>query len=161
MVAVALVLAHPLEHGKSLLIAFASDNADSTAAISARVLEDTPLTGTGAKTFAAIAPIYRESGDTLAGPVAATAAADLAIELGWPMVTLVLAATIAAIIIMMRAALQRGRDSFYPAMGASALIMLSLLAFTNGGLLGNACGLMIAAVIGLTAVQRRSRTVGA
>jgi hypothetical protein len=159
VVAAVFVLAQPPEHGKSFLLAFATDDGASAVAISARVLEDTPLAGTGAETFAAIAPIYREAGDTPAGPVAATAAADLAIELGRPMAALVLAAAIAAIVTLMRAALQRGRDSFYPAMGASALITSCLLAFMNGGLSGNASGLMIAGIFGLAAVQRQSRTV--
>ena len=56
------------------------------------------------------------------------------------------------------ASLQRGRDSFYPAMGGGCLITLLLLSFNNVGLLGTATSLIAAAIIGLGIAQSKSRT---
>ena len=74
------------------------------------------------------------------------------------MLWLTVAATVAFIIMLLRASLQRGRDLFYPAMGGGCLITLLLLAFTNAGLLGAATGLIVAATLGLAFAQSQSRT---
>ena len=156
--AIFLVTAQPFERGRSLLLAFATSSSATTAA-SERMLTDTPLVGTGAGTFAALLPIYREIDDPPAGPVAATTAATLAIELGKPMFWLIVAATVASIFILFRASLRRGRDSFYPATGGSCLVTLLLLAFNNAGLLGTATSLIAAVALGLAFAQSKSRTV--
>jgi hypothetical protein len=155
--AIFLVIVQPFERGRSLLLAFATPSSATTAA-SERMLADASLVGTGAGTFAALLPIYREIGDP-AGPVAATTAATLAIELGEPMFWLIVTATIAAIFILFRASLHRGRDSFYSAMGASCLVTLLILGFNNAGLLGTATGLIAAVALGLAFAQSKSRTV--
>jgi hypothetical protein len=90
--------------------------------------------------------------------VAATAAATVAIELGKPMFWLISIAIVGYIFMLLRASLQRGRDSFYPAMGAGCLITLLLLSLNNVGLFGMATSLIAAAVIGLGIAQSRSRT---
>ena len=149
------VATQPTERGRSLLLAFAA----SPTAASEHVLGDAPLVGTGAGTFAALAQIYREADDPPPRYVASTAVATLAIELGKPMLGLIVAATAAAIIALLRASLQRGRDSFYPAMGGSCLITLLLLAFVNGGLLASPASLIAAATLGLAVAQSKSRTV--
>jgi hypothetical protein len=158
-VAILLAPAHLLQRGTSILLAFSTAHSASLSALSERVLGDAPLFGTGARTFAAIAPIYREMDDPQPGSVAATAAATFAIELGAPMLCLTVAATIGFIIMLLRASLQRGRDSFYPAMGGSCLITLLLLAFINAGLLGAATSLIVAATLGLAFAQSQSRAV--
>lgn len=156
-VATMLAAAH-LEKHASLALVFAAAPSASLSAFSERVLEDAPLVGTGAGTFAAVAPIYRELDDPPPGSVAATAAATFAIELGMPMLCLTAVATVAFIIVLLRASVQRGRDSFYPAMGGGCLITLLLLAFTNAGLLGAATGLIVATTLGLAFAQSQSRT---
>ena len=90
--AILLAVAHPAERGTSVSLAFAATSA-SVSAMSERVLDDAPLVGTGAGTFAALAPIYREIDDPPPGSVASTAAAAFAIELGKPMLWLIAAAT--------------------------------------------------------------------
>ncbi len=156
--AIFLVIVQPFERGRSLLLTFATPSSATTAA-SERMLADTPLVGAGAGTFAALLPIYREIDDPPAGPVAATTAATLAIELGQPMFWLIVAATVASIFVLFRASLLRGRDSFYSAMGGSCLVTLLLLAFNNAGLLGTAASLIAAAALGLACAQSKSRTV--
>ncbi|MGH6676425.1 MAG: hypothetical protein ACRECE_09430, partial [Xanthobacteraceae bacterium] len=134
--AVLLLAAHPAEHDRSVLLAFGAAPSASLTSLSERVLEDAPLVGTGAGTFGALAPVYREIDDPPPGAAAATATAAFAIELGKPMLWLIMAAAAASILVLLRAALRRGRDSFYPAMGGGCLITVMLLAFTNAGLLG-------------------------
>jgi len=147
--AILLLAYHPAERGTSVLLAFAGTSDPSLIA---------PLLGTGAGTFAALAPIYREIDDPPAGSTAATAGAVFAIELGKPMFWLITVAAAGLILILLRASLQRGRDSFYSAMGGSCLITLVLLSFNNAGLFGTASSLISSAVIGLGIAQSKSRT---
>jgi hypothetical protein len=158
--AIFFTIVRPVESGKTLLLAFATSSAVTTAA-SERMLADTPLVGTGAGTFAALLPIYGETiDDSPASSVsAATTAATLAIELGAPMFWLIVTATVASIFVLFRASLRRGRDSFYPAMGGGCLVTLLLLAFNNAGLFGTATSLIAAVALGLALAQSRSRIV--
>jgi hypothetical protein len=149
------IATHPADHVKSVLLAFASPPTVATE----HVLGDAPAAGTGAGTFAALARIYREMDDPLPQAVASTTAASYAIELGRPMLWLIALATAGSVIILLRASLQRRRDSFYPAMGGSCLITQLLLAFVNAGLLTTAVGLVTAAALGLAFAQSKSRTV--
>jgi hypothetical protein len=159
--AVLLLAYQPAERGASVPLAFAGASDPSLIALSERVLHNAPLVGTGAGTFAALAPIYRQIDDPPPGPTAVTAAATLAVELGRPMFWLITVATAGCIFILLRASLRRGRDSFYPAMGGSCLITLLLLSFNNAGLFGTASSLISAAVIGLGIAQSKSRTAKA
>lgn len=140
---------------KSLPLAFA---AGATAA-SQRMLDDAPLSGIGAGNFAALAPVYQELDDPAAATAAPTAAAAIAIELGRPVLWLIVAAIGAAIFVLLRATLRRGRNSFLPAAGASALLTILFLFFINAGLLGTAAAMLAAVTIGLAFAQSRSRTV--
>jgi hypothetical protein len=159
LVAAILMLApRPEEHGTSAPLALARASSASLIALNERMLDDAPLVGTGAGTLAALAPIYREIDDPQPTSVAATAAAAIAIELGKPMFWLIATAMAGYIFILLRASLQRGRDSFYPAMGGGCLITLLLLSFNNVGLLGTATSLIAAAIIGLGIAQSKSRT---
>jgi hypothetical protein len=156
--AILLLAYHPAERGMSVPLAFAGASDPSLIALNERALHDAPLLGTGAGTFAALLPIYREIDDPTPGSTAATAAAVFAIELGRPMFWLITVATAGLILILLRASLHRGRDSFYSAMGGSCLITLVLLSFNNADLFGTACSLISAAVIGLGIAQSKSRT---
>lgn len=158
-VAMLLFASYPIERGKSLLLAFAITSPESRTSVSERVLDDAPLLGTGAGTFAAVAPLYREMDNPRSGPVASTTAATWAIELGRPMLALIAAVTVGFAISLLRASLQRGRDSFYSAMGGSCLVTLLLLSFSNASLLGNVPGLIAAVVLGVSIAQSKSRTM--
>jgi hypothetical protein len=155
--AILLVTAQPVEPGLSVTLAFAERSSQPVIALNQRMLDDAPLVGTGAGTLAALAPVYREMNDPPAGS-AATTTASFATELGRPMLWLIAAVTVGAIVTLLRASLRRGRDSFYPAMGASCLITQLLLAFTNAGLLGTATSLIMASALGLSFAQSKSRT---
>jgi len=156
-IAIVLVLARPTPHDLSLTLAFASQSSPRVMALSQRMLDDTPVAGTGAGTFAVLAPTYREIDDPPSASPVPTAAGALAIELGKPMLWLIIAATIALILVLLRASLLRGRDSFYSAMAGSSLLALLLICLTNAGLLATAPALLIAATLGLGLAQSKSR----
>ena len=156
--AILLIATQPSARGRSLLLSFAVSSPTSPPSVSERVLKDAPFAGTGAGTFAVVAPIYREMDDPPTDSVAATTAASLGIELGRPLLWLIVAATAASIVFLLNCCLKRGRDLFYPAMGASCLATMLLLSFVNPGLLGNAAGLIAAITLGLAIAQSKSRT---
>ena len=76
------------------------------------MLADSPWMGIGAGTFASLLPIYQGAGDTMINPAAPTAAVEIAIELGRPMLWALILAVLIGIIMLLRGALHRGRDSF-------------------------------------------------
>jgi hypothetical protein len=156
-IAVVLVATRPVPHDLSLLLAFAGESAPRSIALSQRMLDDTPVVGTGAGTFTALAPIYREVDDPPADFPAPTTAVAIAIEYGKPMLWLIVAATAALIILLLHASLQRGRDSLYSAMAGSCLLTLLLICFTNAGFLKTTPELLIAVTLGLGLAQSKSR----
>lgn len=156
-IAVLLLAAHPTEHGTSISLSFATSPA-ALRSLNQHVLDDAPLVGAGARTFLSLVPIYREINDPQPACSAATAAATFAIELGRPMLWLIVLGTLLGVVVLLRDALQRGRDWFYPAMGGGCLLTLLLLSFVNAGLLGNATGLLIAAALGVGFAQSKSRS---
>ncbi len=162
-ISVAMILAagEPNLRTKSFLLAFAVDSPASLTSMSQRMLDDAPVTGTGAGTFAAIAPIYREVDDQVTESTAPTAAATFAIELGEPMLWLIVAMAAGLTMVLLRASLRRGRDSFYPAAGAGCIITLLFLAFVNAGLLGSSVDIIASAGLGLAFAQSKSRSIRA
>ena len=156
-VAVLLVAAYPTHPDVSTQLAYAQDSQPSVLALNQRILEDSPFVGTGAGTFAALVPIYRQINDVQSIETAATTAAQQSVELGKPMFSLIVIASVAFLIILLRASLRRGRDSFYSAMGGSCLLTLLLLVFIDASSLATASGLIIAAILGLAFAQSKSR----
>jgi hypothetical protein len=156
-IAVALVTARPTPHDLSLPLAFAGQSSPRSMALSERMLDDAPILGTGAGTFAALAPMYREIGDPPSASPAPTAAGAIAVEMGKPMLWLIVAATIGLTLLLLRASLIRGRDSFYSAMTGSCLLTLLLMGFTSSGLLETAPALLAATVVGLGLAQSKTR----
>lgn len=156
-VAVLLLAAHPIERGTSFTLSFASSS--SLRSLAQHVLDDAPWVGTGANTFAALAPTYREISDPEPGCSAATAAATLAIELGRPMLWLIVFSAFAVVLVLLRDSLRRGRDWFHPAMAGSCTIAMLLIAFINAGLFGSTTALLFSAALGLGFAQSKSRAV--
>jgi hypothetical protein len=118
-----------------------------------RILADAPVVGTGAGTFQSLVPIYRPTDPGNARLDAVTAAAKISIELGRPMLWLGAGASVVAALFLLRGALRRGRDYFYPAAGAASLVTLTLLAFVNNGLFGSTLALVAAMALGLAFAQ--------
>ena len=159
VIAVVLLIANaPGVRTVDLSLGFATHPSSLSVLLTQRILADVPWTGIGAGNFAAISPIYRDIEDA-ATIVAPTAAAAIVVELGRPMLWAIVAAITGAAGVLLRAALRRGRDSFFPAAGASTLVTLLILSFGNAGLFGTAISIIAAAVIGSGLAQSKSRTV--
>jgi uncharacterized membrane protein len=141
-----------------LTLAFAARAPAPLIALTQRTLTETAWWGTGAGTYAAALPIYRGISELTAGPLAPTAAAKIAVELGRPFFWAVLAAAMALFITFLSRALKRHRDSFYSIAGAGCIMTTSLLAFTNMSLLSTPVLVVTSAVIGLAIAQSKSRS---
>jgi hypothetical protein len=153
---IAIVANHDARAG-DLTLAFAADAPAALLAVTQRILADVPWAGTGAGTFADLLPTYRDAGDALTGASAPTAAATMAVELGRSMLAAIVVAAAAGATALMRAALKRGRDSFYAAAGAGCLVAIVILGFTNAGVFATAPSIILAAVLGLAVAQSKSR----
>ena len=118
-----------------------------------RMLSDAKWGGSGAGSFEALLPIYRDTADSLEIP---TAAATIAIEMGRPFLwTCVIVALMGASTLFGRALL-RGRDYVYSSAGAGCIIALLISSFANDGILGWTPSLMISVVCGLAFAQSKS-----
>jgi hypothetical protein len=158
LIAIAVIVTRPAIGNIDLTLAFASRQPASLISATQHILADAPWTGTGAGTFASLLPIYRDAGDTVADRAAPTAASSIAIALGRPMFWMIVVTVLFAIFVLLRGALNRGRDSFYPAAGASSLLLVLFFSFCNNGILGLPVGICAAAIIGLAFAQCTSRT---
>jgi hypothetical protein len=134
-----------------------SDN-DALEAITKRILSDAPWFGSGVGSFETLVNVYQQPGDILRITTASTAAAKIAIELGRPMLWTVSSMTILAIAALLRGALRRGRDSFYPALGASCLIALLIRGFGDASIFAQVVSIVAAATLGLALAQSRGQT---
>ena len=138
-------------HMLSPFLQFATAASPDTISVAQRILQDTGWQGTGAATYAQLLPIYQEFGSSVTK--APSTASAFAIELGWPMTLFIIAAAIGLIVMLYRGALNRGRDSFYPAAATACTTLIFFQAFCDTSLL-NSCVAMIGdVVIGLGLAQ--------
>jgi hypothetical protein len=141
-----------------LTLAFASNQSEVLIAVTRRILADAPWTGIGAGALSSILPVYRNAEDAEAAVAAPTTAVKIAIELGRPMLWGIVIVVVAGILLLLRGALNRGRDSFYAAAGAGSLVFVLLWAFCDIGILGTPVGICIASLVGLAIAQCKSRS---
>jgi hypothetical protein len=123
-----------------------------------RMIEDSEVLGSGAGTFSALRPIYGTARDVGADTTPPTAAAAIVIELGRPMWVVLALIAFAGAAVLLRRALQRGRDWVYPAVGAGCIVLMSIEAFTDATLFNGAVATVAAAIIGLGLAQSVSRS---
>jgi len=139
----------------------AKKDADPTLALSTqgqissieRMLSDAKWGGSGAGSFEALLPIYRDTADSLEIP---TAAAIIAIEMGRPFLWTCVIVALMGASTLFRRALLRGRDYVYSSAGAGCIIALLISLFANDGILGLTPSLMISVVCGLAFAQSKS-----
>jgi hypothetical protein len=156
-VAIAAIALQPSIRTVGLTLAFAGQAPTSLVAVTQRVLADTSWTGTGAGTFGAIVPIYRNVDELTAGNVPPTAAAAIAVEMGRPFFWISLIGAIALAVTLLRGALGRQRDFFYATAGASCVVTITLLSFGDAASLTVPVTVIGAVVIGLAIAQSKSR----
>jgi hypothetical protein len=159
VVLVAIILSQPAIRTMGLALAFAPHGEDSLIPITLRLLADAPWTGTGAGSFATLLPIYQDAGDTVTRFAAPTSAAQIEVELGRAMLWAIVIVVLATVAVLLRGALRRGRDSFYPAAAAGSVLVMLVLLFCDNGMLADSSGIFAAAIAGLGFAQSRSRTV--
>lgn len=155
--ALAVAAAFPPNLNLDPTLAFTARPPAPMTTIAQRMLADSSWTGSGAGSFADLLPIYR--GTDPIGNAAPTTAVQIAIELGRPMLWIIVLLGTVLALQLMRGALQRGRDAIFPATGAACIVTLILLAFCDAGLLSTAPINMAAATVGLAIAQRKSRTI--
>jgi hypothetical protein len=141
-----------------LSIRFVTDAHTSFMELAQRIITDTNWAGSGAGSFSALLPIYLDTTDPVAAVIAPTTAAGILIEFGRGAMWLAVMAALAAIAGLVRGALERGRDSFFPAAGASCAVALTLEAFFDASLSGSAIIVISTTILGLALVQSVSRT---
>jgi uncharacterized membrane protein len=156
--AVAVVVTRASLPDADLTLRFASHASASLVAMSERMIGDVGWLGSGARTFAAIVPIYRDAvGSGAVG--APTLAAQFAVEWGrigfWVDVIVLLALSA----VFARGGLSRGRDSFYATAGAGVGFTALVAAFGNPGLANIGPEIWVAALFGLALAQSLSRTL--
>ena len=158
IVAIAAVALQPGSRTVDLTLAFASHAPAPLIAVTQRVLTETRWAGTGAGTFAAVLPIYRDIGEQAIGSIAPTTAAAITVEMGRPFLWAILIAAIALVVTFLRGALGRRRDFFYSTAGASCVVAVTLLAFGNAALFRAPVMMIAATVVGIAIAQRKSRS---
>jgi hypothetical protein len=158
MIVVIVITSRLATHGADLTLALVSDQPEAMVSTTQRMLADAPWAGTGAGTFASLLPIYREA-DFVTDPTAPTTASKIALELGHPMFWIIVVLVAIGIALLLRGAMLRGRDSFYPAAGASSLLLLLILSFCENGVLSTPVSICTAAIAGLAFAQCKSRAL--
>lgn len=141
-----------------LTLRFNADAPRSFVELVQRIVSDTNWSGSGAGAFPALLPIYQSSADMIAASVAPTTAAGILIELGYPALWLIVIMAVVAAIWFIRGALERGRDSFFPAAGASCVVVLLIEAFFDASLSGSTVVVIAMTALGLGLSQSVSRT---
>jgi hypothetical protein len=138
----------------SLFLQFASASSADAVSITQRMLSDSRWLGTGAGTFGALLPIYQDLGSSITRPP--TTMSGFAVELGLPMSLFVIGLAAWLAVILYRGALNRGRDSFYPAAAAAGTVILFGQAFCDSSLLNPSVAILGDALIGLGLAQSLS-----
>ena len=156
LIVIAAIAFEPNTRTLDLTLAFATQVPAPLIAVTQRVLSEASWAGTGAGTFAAVLPIYRDI-DGGTGSIAPTAAATIVVEMGRPFFWAILAAAIALALTLLRGALRRHRDLIYSITGASCLVAITLLSFGNAALLSTPLALIGAVAIGVAIAQSKSR----
>ena len=119
------------------------------------MLSDAAWTGTGAGTFEALLPIYRDV-DDVAETTPPTAAAAVAITLGRPFLWILVVLTLLGAWSLFRHAVMRGREYAYAGAGAACIVAMLIASFANAGIFGLAALLLASVVCGLALGQSRS-----
>ena len=112
-----------------------------------RMLADTRWVGAGAGTFAAVGRIYQS--DASAVLTAPSTATSVFAGMGWIGLSAMIAVSLLALVRLFFGALQRGRDSFFPAAAAACVLFALVQSFAGPGLLRPAAILCLSVIVGL------------
>jgi hypothetical protein len=135
-----------------------SSQPHASIAIAEHMLSDAKWVGTGVGTFAMLLPIYRDVDDAITR-AAPTAAASIAIEMGRPMLWLLVISALIGAVSLVRRALALEREYIHAATGAACIVAALIMSFVNAGILGLAAALLASAICGLAVARSRSWSV--
>ncbi|WP_275513263.1 hypothetical protein [Bradyrhizobium yuanmingense] len=139
-----------------ILLRLVPEMGAETKAALERMLADTRWFGAGAGTFAAVGRIYQsDAGAVLTAPSAAT---SLFSGMGWVGLVAMIAVSLLALVRLFVGALQRGRDSFFPAAAAACVLFALVQSFAGPGLLHPAAILCLSVIVGLGLSQSVSQS---
>lgn len=139
-----------------ILLRLVPEMGTETKAALDRMLADTRWFGAGAGTFAAVGRIYQsDAGAVLTAPSAATA---VFAGMGWIGLSAMIAVSLLALVRLFLGALQRGRDSFFPAAAAACVLFALVQSFAGQGLLRPAAILCLSVILGLGLSQSVSQS---
>lgn len=139
-----------------ILLRLVPEMGTETKAVLERMLADTRWLGAGAGTFAAMGRIYQsDAGAVLTAPSAAT---SVFAGTGWIGLAAMIAVSLIALVRLFFGALQRGRDSFFPAAAAACVLFALVQSFAGPGLLHPAAILCLSVIVGLGLSQSVSQS---
>lgn len=139
-----------------ILLRLVTDMGAETRAALERMLADTRWFGAGAGSFSAVGRIYQS--DTAAALSSPSAATAIFADMGWIGLSAAVVVTVIALMRLFVGALQRGRDSFFPAAAAGCLLFALIQGFAGPGLLRPAAILCLAVIVGLGLSQSVSQS---
>jgi hypothetical protein len=143
---------------RDLTFAFADSPQSPSIILARRILAETSWLGTGAGTFAFVLPVYRDVNALGIGAAAPTAATAIAVEMGRPFLLAAVFGAIALVVVLLRGAGRRRRDSLYPIAGASCVVAMIVLAFNNYGVFNTAVLVIAVTTVGLAVAQSKGRS---
>lgn len=157
LIGAAIVLTFLFEKSSGpILLRLVPEMGTETKAALERMLADTRWFGAGAGTFAAVGRIYQsDAGAVLAAPSAAT---SVFAGIGWIGLAATIAVSLIALVRLFFGALQRGRDSFFPAAAAACVLFALVQSFAEPGLLHPAAILCLSVIVGLGLSQSVSQS---
>ncbi|MDA9527669.1 hypothetical protein ACM42_04310 [Bradyrhizobium sp. CCBAU 25338] len=157
LIGAAIVLTFLFEkHSGPVLMRLVPEMGAETKAALERMLADTRWFGAGAGTFAAVGRIYQsDAGAVLTAPSAAMA---VFAGMGWIGLAAMIAVSLIALVRLFFGALQRGRDSFFPAAAAACVLFALVQSFAGPGLLRPAAILCLSVIVGLGLSQSVSQS---
>ncbi|WP_035700133.1 hypothetical protein, partial [Bradyrhizobium genomosp. I (2014)] len=157
LIGAAIVLTFLFEKSSGpILMRLAPEMGAETKAALEHMLADTRWFGAGAGTFATVGRIYlSDAGAVLTAPSAAMA---VFAGMGWIGLAAMIAASLTALARLFFGALQRGRDSFFPAAAAACVLFALVQSFAGAGLLRPAAFLCLSVIVGLGLSQSVSQS---
>ncbi|TGN88578.1 hypothetical protein EOW77_0011435 [Bradyrhizobium yuanmingense] len=157
LIGAAIVLTFLFEKSSGpILLRLVPEMGTETKAALERMLADTRWYGAGAGTFSAVGRIYQsDAGAVLTAP---SAAISVFAGMGWVGLVAMIAVSLLALVRLFVGALQRGRDSFFPASAAACVLFALVQSFAGPGLLHPAAILCLSVIVGLGLSQSVSQS---
>jgi hypothetical protein len=141
------------------ILRFAASATTESRSVTQRALSDLRWVGSGVGTFDTLVPIYREFGDRSVVEPASTIA-KVAIEWGRAALIAVVLIAVQISVVMLRGAVRRGRDWFFPAAASACILVLFCGAFCDSSLTHPSTQIIATVIIGLGLAQSMGRTSG-